>query len=511
MILRPEDVIAAGRVLYSRSFKEFVKAAWQIVDPAPFVDNWHIDAIVEHLEAVDRGDIHRLLINVPPGTAKSMLVSVLYPAWLWTKAPETAIISTGHSHTFATRDTMKSRRLIMSDWYQSHWSLPLLDDQNQKTSYANDKFGFREAKAMTGATGARANLFIVDDPHSVDGGKSDIERANTVDTFLTALPTRLNDLENDGVIVVMQRLHEDDVSGAILDRPDMDFEHLCIPMEYDGKRSSTSIGWSDPRKIDGELLFPKKFTAAALIRMKASMGPFVYAGQFQQSPAPKDDGFFKASWFHRFNPDEKPKHLNYYMTSDHAPAGKESSDYNVFRMWGVDGEGHLWLVDSFRRKCELHDALGVTIKDGKTTLQSTGALPMIKRWKPMSWFPESDNTWHAVKSFAESFMLATDTFCHIEPLAMHGAGDKPNKAGPYRAMASMGMVHLPVGSIGDDAIDEYVRFPAGKYDDQVDADGAIGRVISKAQSAFIPIIDQKQLEHDYDARESVASESSSYW
>jgi hypothetical protein len=496
--LKGADIIAAGRELYSRSLKEFVKAAWSEVDPAPFVDNWHVDAICDHLEAVERGDINRLLINVPPGTAKSMIVSVLYPAWLWTRRPEAAIISTGYSFQFATRDTRKARSLIMSSWYQNHWDIKLDDDQNQKTLYLNQHHGLRECKSFTSLTGARGNLVIVDDPHSVDGGKSDLERSSTVETFLEAVPNRLNDLEKDAIIVVMQRLHENDVSGAIIERPDMGYVHLNIPMEYEGNKNKTIIGYSDPRTRDGELLFPKKFSPASLKKLKSSLGPFAYAGQYQQQPAPATGGFFEADWFHRYKPDELPKHLNKYMTSDHAPAGRETSDFNVFRIWGIDSGGHLWLVDSFRKKCELSEAFGVTTVNGKPTLGHVGALPMIKRHKPLSWFPEQDNTWHAVKSFAESFMLATDTFCHIQPLPMHGAGDKANKAGSYRAMASMRMVHLPVGIVGDEALTEYVKFPTGKHDDQVDADGAIGRVIADAQSAFAPPAPPTPEDCDYD-------------
>ncbi len=493
-------MLAAQREFYSRSFAEFIAAAWPHFDPAPFVPNWHIKVVADHLQAVAEGKIRRLLINVPPGTAKTSIVSVMYTAWLWTRDPSKRIISASHSLDLATDASKNARDLITSEWYQRLWPTKLKDDQNKKTAFQNAAGGSRASYAFTGITGRRGNVVICDDPHSVDSAESAAERRKTVGTFLRAIPSRLNDLEKDAIIVVMQRLHEEDVAGAILDRPELGYVHLCIPMEAEATpMAPTLIGWQDHR-APGELLFPTKFSAQSLAELKAGMGPYAYAGQYQQDPVPANDGFFVADWFDRYAPDDLPKALNFYMTSDHAPGGK--GDYNVFRVWGVDQQRNVWLVDSFRKRCLMDEALGIVRSaDGRVALAETGALPMIRKWKPYGWFPEQDGTWTAIKSFVMSAMRDTETYCRIEPLGLKGAGDKVGKAQAYQAMASMGMVHLPKGRVGDEALAEYVSFPVGKHDDQVDADGAIARVIAEAMPAYIPIVDKTQRIDDYDGRE----------
>jgi hypothetical protein len=496
--LTQAEVLAAQREAYSRSFDKFIAAAWSIVDPAPFVANWHIGVLAAHLQAVADGRITRLLINIPPGTAKSLIVGVMFPAWLWTRDPSKRIISASNSLNLASRDSRKTRNLITSAWYQRLWPTELVNDENKKTAFENGSKGAREAMSFTSMTGSRGNIVVIDDPHTVSGAKSAADRRATVETFLEAVPNRINDPERDAIIVVMQRLHEEDVAGAILDRPDLGYTHLCIPMEAEGEPfPATEIGWVDHRE-PGELLFPTRFSPKVIAKLKASLGPFAYAGQYQQRPAPATDGYFVRDWFHRYDPAELPKNLNFYLTSDHAPGGNAKGDWNVFRVWGVDIARNVWMVDSFRKRCLMDEALGIVrAPDGKVMLAPTGALPLIKKWKPFGWYPENDGTWTAIKSFVLSAMRDTETYCRIEPLILKGAGDKEGKAQAYQAMASMGMVHLPKGSVGDDALAEYVTFPNSKHDDQVDADGAIARVIAEAMPAYIPTTERSKGLADY--------------
>ena len=504
--LTQAELLQVQRDLYSGSFKDFIAAAWQHVDRAKFVSNWHIGVLADHLQAVADGRITRLLINIPPGTAKSTIVGVLFPAWLWTRDPTKRIISASHSLNLATRDSRKTRDLIMSEWYQRLWPTPLTHDENKKTAFENTSKGARGAMAFTSMTGSRGNIVIIDDPHSVKGAKSAADRISVVETFLEAVPNRINDPKLDAIIVVMQRLHEEDVSGAILDRPDLGYEHLCIPMEAEESRAPTAIGWVDHRE-PGELLFPARWGPREIKKLKASQGPFAYAGQYQQRPSPANDGFFSRDWFHRYREDELPTALHYYLVSDHAPGGKR--DYNVFRIWGVDEKRNLWLVDSFRKRCLMDEAMGIERDPttGATRLLEVGALPLIRKWKPFGWFPEQDGTWTAVQSFVMAAMRDTNTYCRISPLPLRGQGDKEGKAQAYQAMASMGQVHLPVGSVGDDALDEYVTFPVGKNDDQVDADASIARVIAEAMPAYIPpsigkAVDQSLIWQDQPSRSS---------
>jgi len=491
------ELHAIEREIYTRSFYEFVKEAWQYIDTKPFLDNWHVEVICDHLQAVAEGEIKRLLINVPPGTAKSTIADVLLPAWIWTHSPEKRIISASHKHALAIRDSSKTRRLIESPWYQRFWPTALRKDQNAKLAFENTKGGAREASALTSMTGSRGNIVIIDDPHARDAAQSEVKRKAAVETFLEAIPSRVNDPENDAIIVIMQRLHMDDVAGAILERPELGYTHLCIPLLADGEdRPATPLGWKDTRQ-PGENMFPQHFTPDFVAKTYASLGPFGWSGQYQQNPVPVTDGFFKREWFDRYRPDDAPEHMHYYMTSDHAPSGR--GDYNVFRIWGVDHNRHLWLVDSFREKCLMDVAVGVTLDSaGRQSLRATGALPLIRKWKPLVWFAEADNTWASIKSFVETAMLETDTFCHIETLPTKGSGDKVGKAQSFQSMAAMGLIHLPAGDVGDEALLEYLKFPVGRHDDQVDADGALPRVISGAHGSFVaPVSDTPVLEDAY--------------
>ncbi|MGV1867950.1 MULTISPECIES: hypothetical protein [unclassified Rhizobium] len=235
------------------SLSSFTKAAWHVLEPGqPYKHGWHIDAMSDHLEAVNRGQIIRLLINVPPGTMKSLMVGVMFPSWEWGPKglPHMRYLGTSHSHPLAIRDNLKMHRLIASQWYQERWgnSVRLMSDQNAKLKFENDATGFREAMAFTSLTGSRGDRVLIDDPLSVDDANSDVKRDGVNDTFRESVPTRLNNTEFSAIIVVMQRLNENDVSGLIMAN-DFGYEHLMLPMEFEPERKCyTSIGFEDPQQ-----------------------------------------------------------------------------------------------------------------------------------------------------------------------------------------------------------------------------------------------------------------------
>jgi len=494
------EALAFEKKLCERNFYDFIKLAWEHIDPAVYQDNWHVKVLADHLQACAEGRINRLLINISPGTAKSTIL-VLFSAWLWVRNPALSILSASYSEKNALHDSLRVKRLVECAWFQRLWPISIMGDQNAKSKFENDKMGRREARPFESLTGGRADCLIIDDPHSVDDAKSQARRMSAVSTFLSAIPNRVNDLKKSCIIVVMQRLHEDDVSGAILDRPGLGYTHLSIPMIAGphGDRTETAIGWIDHRD-EGELMFPSKFPQESLDAIKESMGPLQFAGQYQQQPAPDKDGFFVQDWFHRYKPEELPEHVHYYMTSDHAPSGR--NDYNVFRIWAVDARRNIWLVDSFRRRCLMDEALGIIrTPEGKTQIAAKGAFALIQKYKPFAWFPENDGTWAAISGMVRSTMLETKTFCKIDPLPTKGNGDKVGKAVPYQALASMGMVHLPVGEIGDDALAEYAVLPAGKRDDQIDADGAIARALNDVIPAVVPVAEPTRMREMFDEDE----------
>ena len=529
-----DNALALDRMVLERSFKLFVRDAWAQVDGKKLKPNWHMDAICDHLQAVHEGTINRLVINVPPGAGKSLIASVFFPAWVWCTKPKHQIIATSFSMRRTSNDNRRMRKLVESDWYQKRWPTGFAHDQNEKLFFENDKGGSRRGEPFSQMTGARGNLVIVDDPHSVDGAKSVAERTSTTETFVDAIQNRLNDLDEDAIIVIMQRLHEDDVTGVILDRPDLGYEHLVIPMEFEEEREPTIIGWVDPRTqsaveytvkgkngkpdrsvVMGELMHPSHFSAEAVLKLKAGFTPTTYAGQYQQRPAPKDDSEIDIRWFEhtRFDIGEitptNTKGCNFYMTSDHAPSGH--GDYNVFRIWAIDHKRHFWLVDSFRQKCKMQIALGIQRDaEGKLNVTPTGAMRLLQKWKPLAFFPEDDNNWKSIGDLFEQARRETGLWVRILPQPTSGVGDKVVKVQSFCTLAALGQVHIPNGPIGEDALREYAIFPAGSHDDQVDADGMIGRVQTLMRSGYLPKTERQILEerNDYAAREANSASGS---
>src|SRR2546427_9787105 len=281
-----------------RSLFEFVMQGWHVLEPGtPFVDGIHVRAICEHLQAITEGRLQNLIINVPPGHAKSLLTAVFWPAWVWIDRPQSRWLFSSYREPLATRDSLKCRRLIESDWYQRRWGgrFQLRADQNQKQRFENDCTGYRIVVPMSAGTGERGDYVVVDDPHSVDQAASDSERTAAVEWWNGSMSTRLNHPSQGHKIVIQQRLHEADLTGDLLSRGG--YEHLCLPAEFEPEsRCHTSIGWIDPRTTAGEVLWPQRIDQAALEAFKTTLGSYRYAGQVQQRPAPADGGMLKRDW-----------------------------------------------------------------------------------------------------------------------------------------------------------------------------------------------------------------------
>ncbi|MFC3833494.1 phage terminase large subunit [Deinococcus rufus] len=302
-----------------KHLKDFVAEGWHVLEPStPYLHNWHIDVICAHLEAITRGvgtseGLKRLLINIPPGHMKSLIVNVFWPAWTWLHHPGWRAIFTSYDAALVVRDSVKCRDLITSEWYQAFqpgWKLK--PDQNEKSYYFNTRGGFRISLTVGGAnTGHRGDVVVVDDPISAIDSKNEGKRAAVIEWWDKAMSSRLNDLSQGAFLVIMQRLHEQDLSGHILARDGTDhaaggYDHICLPSEFDGKqRPPTSIGWVDLRRDLGELLFPALFPKAVLDRAKKLLLND-YAGQHQQTPVPADGNVFKPRWWRYWVPRDRP-------------------------------------------------------------------------------------------------------------------------------------------------------------------------------------------------------------
>lgn len=295
-----------NRELAKRSLAEYIRQAWHIVEPAnPYIHGWHIDAICDHLEAATRGEIRNLIINIPPRHAKSLLCCVFWQTWVWTTRPATRWLFSSYGENLAIRDSLKCRRIIAHPWYQRNFGdmFNLTGDQNQKTRFDNDKTGYRIATSVGGmGTGEGGDFIVVDDPLKQADAHSLPARESVIDWWDNTMSTRGNNPDKVVKVVIMQRLHEQDLTGHLLEKMKTDgehYEHLCLPARYETSVRVTSIGWRDPRTEPGQLLWPDRFTPDALARLESSMSRYAVAGQLQQRPSPDAGGIFK-KWNWRY-------------------------------------------------------------------------------------------------------------------------------------------------------------------------------------------------------------------
>jgi predicted phage terminase large subunit-like protein len=294
------------------SLLDFVRRGWSTIEPGrTFVEGWAVHAIAEHLEAVSRGQIKKLLMNVPPGFMKSLLTGVFWPAWEWgpRNQPHYRYVCASYSEALTIRDNMRCRALMRADFYQEMWGdrFAFNPEQDAKTKFANDRTGFKLATSVHGlGTGERGDRVIIDDPHNVLEAESDAKRENVLQWFTEVMPSRINDPDKAVFVVIMQRVHEYDVSGLILAK-ELGYEHLCIPMHWDpqhpfaSNKKKSVVGWRDPRKKRNELAFPERYTEAAVAEMEKAMmswgGMYAVAGQLEQRPEPRGGGMFQDNWF----------------------------------------------------------------------------------------------------------------------------------------------------------------------------------------------------------------------
>jgi predicted phage terminase large subunit-like protein len=475
-LARPNARAKVDRELATRSFREFVRQAWHVVEPATaFVPSWHIDAICDHLEAVSYGRIRNLLINVPPRHMKSLLVSVFWPAWEWIRWPERRWLYSSYVAALSIRDSLKCRRLIESPWYRARWShvFSLTGDQNAKMRFDNDRSGYRLSTSVGGAvTGEGGDRIVCDDPHKVDEVESDAARKTAIDWWDVAMSTRVNDPKTSAMIIVMQRCHQRDLSGHLLEKGN--FEHLCLPAEYEGPTRATSIGFSDPRTEPGELLWPERFGPQEIAELKINLGSYAAAGQLQQRPSPAGGGILKREWFNYYQPRganlspvlvklpdgtvksivaiEAPDQVDELIQSwDCSFKDLDTSDFVVGQSWARKGARFL---------------LGHQIR-GRMNCPATvkAVREMTQRWPYTQAILIEDKA----NGSAVIQMLQ-----HEIPgiLPVNPGGGKVARAQAISALVEAGNVYLPHPDSApwvNDFIEECVQFPNGAHDDQVDA------------------------------------------
>jgi predicted phage terminase large subunit-like protein len=315
--------------------------------------------MAEHLEAVLLGQINRLIINVPPRTMKSTISTVTFPTWIWgpKNVPQKRFLFGSYAESLARKHSLYRRNLINSDWYQTKWAdrFSLSGDQNVKTDYSNDKTGQMKSAGILGSvTGEGADIIVLDDPHDPLGAESDADRESIIQAIDLTWSSRLNDKKTGAIVVVMQRLHEQDATGHLLQKGG--WTHLCLrQISEDKERHVFPVSGRIKSREPGELLHPSRDGEKEIEAVRRDLGEFGFAAQQQQNPVPKTGGIVKAQWIKYYR--SLPEHLTgWTISADLTFKDAKASDFTVIQLWArVDADRYL--IDQIRDRMRFTDAI----------------------------------------------------------------------------------------------------------------------------------------------------------
>lgn len=471
-------------------------AGWSSIDPTPFSQNWAIDALCDHLQAVKNGDIQRLLINFPPRCGKTNVASVIFPAWVWAQSereflsgPSVRFLCGSYNDDLSLQNSLKTRRLILSPWYQARWGgrFDIRDDQNTKTQFDLSEGGSRRAVSVRGTLlGVGGDIVVVDDPHNMEQAESEAERLSAMNWWKEISTTRLNDPKLTPIVVIMQRLHDGDVSGVITASEDYvaSWTHLMIPAEHDPQRHCVTVlkwdedgepaeTWEDPRTEPDELMWPERLGFRELTNARRQLGEYMYAGRYQQAPLPPGGGIFKRDWWQlyplegeTFNPETgKPltpltyPAMDYIVASvDTAYTEKEHNDWSACTVWGVwrneYGLNKAMLMDAWQVRLEFHALVEKMIRTA--TDMKVDRLLIEAKGNGLSVAQEIGRLMRG-QPFAVNV---------VDP-----KGDKVARAYAVTNLFEVGMVYAPDRKWADMVMEEMASFrPGGSgHDDLVDS------------------------------------------
>jgi predicted phage terminase large subunit-like protein len=491
----------------------FIRYFWKVLEPdTPFVDGWPLWAIAEHLEAVSFGEVSRLLMNVPPGFMKSLCTDVFWPAWEWGSLGKTSkrYVTFSYSASLTERDNERFRDLVISREYQALYGDKVKVIKVGNTKITNTATGWKLASSVGGVgTGERGDTIILDDPHNVKDAESEIVRNETVRWFRESMSNRLNSIETGSIVIIMQRVHEDDVSGLVLSLG-LDYCHLMIPMEYDSSRqvsedggpASTQIGWYDPRydevdpeASDGELAWPERFPPHAVTAMQKAQGSYAWAGQYGQSPAPRGGGIFRREWWQLWDPgNEQFPLLDYIVASlDGAFTEREENDPSALTVWGTFfnpevNHNCVILIDAWRKFLRFHGTpqAKLAVEEGRIgdteSMRRQRELGWMRRtsdeWGLVEWVAYTCRRWNVGKLLIESAATGISAAQMIQSLygtegwgvqLVPARGDKVARAQQVVPMFSQGLIYAPAKEYAEEVITEMSVFPRARHDDLTDS------------------------------------------
>jgi predicted phage terminase large subunit-like protein len=452
-----------------KSLYQFIRASWDFVESRPFVGNWHLECIAEHLEAVTNGEISKLLINIPPGHSKSLCTATFWPMWEWGPCgnPSQRWFFTSYDQKLSIRDSMRCRMLLRSPWFQRLWGdrLKIMPDEDQKTFYRTTAGGWRMASSMGGhLLGEHPGRIVIDDPHNVEQVESDTERKGILDWWDLTIPSRRIGAKAS-IVIIMQRLHVQDLSGYVLDEGD--WVHLCFPLRHEPDHPFISYSKRfDPRTEDGELLSKVYYTEEQAKeterQLSRRLGQYGIAGQLQQRPTPRSGGLFKYDYFRFVPPESLPGTFDaivrYWDKAGTEAGGKFTSGVLI----GKKGE-RLWVLDVIRAQ---RSPMAVENLIANTADEDERRYGMVLE------------TWVEQEGGSGGKFQAQFTLERLKGFRVRSESPMKSKhlrAEPLAALFESGLIACTIGPWNEEFRNELCSFPMGKFSDQVDAASGAAR------------------------------------
>ena len=439
--------------LLRHDFTTFAGRCFKDLNPQTrLATNWHLEVIAAALTAVREGKIRRLIINLPPRHLKSLMASIAFPAWCLGHDPSAQILCVSYAQELADKLARDCRGIVMSPWYRQLFPTRLAPHRQAVQEFITTRQGYRLATSTGGVlTGRGADIILIDDPLKPDEALSDAQRQACNQWFVHTLYSRLNDKRHGAIVIIMQRLHEDDLVGHVLAQEQWEVLSFPAIAEVDEVHEIEMI--LGPRRFirrQGEALHPDREPLEVLDRIRRTIGEYNFAGQYQQSPAPLGGGLVKAEWFKRYRENELPERFDRIVQSwDTANKATELSDFSVCTTWGVSGK-NLFLLSVFRRRLE-YPALKRAVREQQSLFGATVVL-------------------------IEDKASGTQLIQELITEGCHGAtryqptGDKTMRLHAQTAVIENGFVHIPETAPWlAEYLHELTVFPNGKHDDQANS------------------------------------------
>jgi len=417
-----------------------------------FKGNWHLEQIAAKLEACRLGKSKRLIINIPPRSLKSICASVAFPAWLLGKDPSAQILCVSYAQDLAEKHARDCRAVMLTDWYQDLFPTRLSSDRNAVQEFVTTKQGYRLTTSVGGVlTGRGADFIIIDDPLKPDEALSETQRKAANEWFSHTLYSRLNDKSTGCIIIIMQRLHEDDLVGHVLQQEGWDVVSFPAIAERDEEIViETAFGTRRVQRRIGDVLHPERESQAELDQIRKTLGEYHFSGQYQQAPAPRGGGMVKEAWFKRYGSNELPDKFDRIIQSwDTANKPGELNDFSACTTWGLKDK-RIFLLNVLRKRLDF-PSLKRAVQDQYAAYDPSVILIEDKASGTQLIQEMQEAGVHVVTAYKSKF-------------------DKTMRLDAQTGVIENGLVYIPSEAHWlAEYLHELASFPKSKFDDQVDS------------------------------------------